>query len=261
MRGFLTFDVPIVMTRPGNVLGGLCGGASARLRGRYLSSALTILFPEAFHEILNEDPENAADRRVDVDESSLDDQWSVSNRGALTRAVVLARVTAAELGASDARVRETVLRVPWLVHSDRAPRETPPDLDLDALLRAASASPGAIAAKVRALETALLPKLRAEKKAALVVSSSSAALDAVAASLNAARACHFRLDGAPLCARLHAVSRFVASGGAKRASLAASAVNRELSVLLCLASEATDLTREAAARVDVVVHVVAARAG
>ena len=95
--------------------------------------------------------------------------------------------------------------------------------------------------KLRTLDL-LIPRLRVERRAALVVSSSPEALDAVATLLTQRRITHFRLDGpdVALGTRLHAAARFPWSfkaGGGVR-------------VLLCAVAAAPDLTKEVVGKVD-----------
>ena len=221
-------------------------------RGGVLRAALSILFPAVFDAVaaIAREGDDADDEYVDAE--VLEQEWSATG-GALRRMTTLRRVADCDVGADRRRVDETVI----VARSQSSLFQERYSEVLgghgggdDAESRARTLNElGALCAtdldgsgKLRALDS-LVPRLRVERRAALVVSSSPAALDAAAALFEQRRVTHFRLDAPDLAlgTRLHAVGRFPwsfkAGGGGVRA-------------LLCSVAAAPDLTKEVVGKVD-----------
>ena len=220
-------------------------------RGGVLRAALSILFPAVFDAVaaIAREGDDANDEYVDAE--VLEQEWSATG-GALRRMTTLRRVADLDVGADRRRVDETVIvaRSQSSLFQERYSEilgEHGGNDDAESRARTLNEL-GALCAtdldgsgKLRALDS-LVPRLRVERRAALVVSSSNSALDAAAALFEQRRVTHFRLDAPDLAlgTRLHAVGRFpwsFKSGGGVRA-------------LLCSTTAAPDLTKEVVGKVD-----------
>ena len=218
-------------------------------RGAPLRAALSILFPAVFNAMDAINSNDDGDGTEFVDAEALEQEWSGIG-GGLKRMTTLRRVADFDVdGGGQLRVDETLIvaRPQSSLFQERyvevLGRALPGDDDTSTLreLRALCANDLEGSGKLRTLDL-LIPRLRVERRAALVVSSSPEALDAVATLLTQRRITHFRLDGpdVALGTRLHAAARFPWSfkaGGGVR-------------VLLCAVAAAPDLTKEVVGKVD-----------